>query len=340
MNKKQFWFPLCSALVLMYLLAPTKDAYAQPQFQQAITSPSQLINAVNSLRLSNGLAALTVHPILNQSAQSQADYMAATGQITHARPGGSTFTQQLLALGFPLSGDLSLGGFRAENILMDSNPIIWNGVPSAWQDEQHMNTMLSQNFTHIGAGISQNADGYYYAVDCAAATGSGQMQNSASAILTSVPAGIDQGVSQFMVPVVMVTALPSGDVFHKVQYGQSLWSIAIEYGTTIKNIQALNNLGEDSVIQQGEELLVKKAATQPEPATLEATAFISTTPTIEVTPTILIPTATVIPTTTMSAELPSTTPKNGSSSKLLVGILIIAAFVGAGVAVWLIRDPN
>jgi len=25
---------------------------------------------------------------------------------------------------------------------------------------------------------------------------------------------------------------------------------------------------------------------------------------------------------------------------LLIGILIIAAFIGAGVAVWLIRDPN
>ncbi len=339
MNKKQFWFPLCSALVLMYLLAPTKDAYAQPQFQQAITSPSQLINAVNSLRLSNGLAALTVHPILNQSAQSQADYMAATGQITHARHGGSTFTQQLLALGFPLSGDLSLGGFRAENILMDSNPIVWDGVPSAWQDEQHMNTMLSQNFTHIGAGISQNADGYYYAVDCAAATGSGQMQNSASAILTSVPAGIDQGVSQFMVPVVMVTALPNGDVFHKVQYGQSLWSIAIEYGTTIKNIQALNNLGEDSVIQQGQELLVKKAATQPAPPTFTAAAIISPIPTIVPTSTMPLPTATVI-SVTAAATVETAPVSNTTSSKLLVGILIIAAFVGAGVAVWLIRDPN
>jgi hypothetical protein len=43
-------------------------------------------------------------------------------------------------------------------------------------------------------------------------------------------------------------------------------------------------------------------------------------------------------TATPAEQLPSTPKAN--SSKLLVGILIIAAFVGAGVAVWLIRDPN
>jgi LysM repeat protein len=337
MNKKQIWLSSCLMLALMYLLAPSRDASAQPQFQ-GITSPSVLIAAVNSLRAANGLSPLVEHSILMQSAQSQADYMAATGQVTHSRPGGITFTQQLLALGFPLAGDLSLGGFRAENILMNSSPIVWNGVPSAWQDTQHMNTMLSGNFTHIGAGISQGTNGYYYALDCAAATGSGNMQDTSSSILTSIPSGAGQGVSQFMVPVAVNTALPSGDVFHKVQYGQSLWSIAIEYGTTIKNLQALNNLGEDSVIQQGQELLVKKAATQPALPTLESTAFVPAAPTIAPAPKISLPTMTVESVSPTPVEQPSAPKAN--SSKLLVGILIIAAFVGAGVAVWLIREPN
>ncbi len=47
--------------------------------QTTITSPSQLIDAVNGLRASYGLSPLTVHSALMQSAQSQADYMAATG---------------------------------------------------------------------------------------------------------------------------------------------------------------------------------------------------------------------------------------------------------------------
>jgi LysM repeat protein len=201
--------------------------------------------------------------------------------------------------------------------------------------------MLSQNFTHIGAGISQGPDGYYYAVDCAAATGSGQMQGSASAILTSVPgaeiAGENSlGISQYMVPVSLSTARPDGDVFHKVQYGQTLWSIAIEYGTTIKDIQALNYLGDDLVVYQGQLLLVKKAATQPAPVTFTPQPVLTSIPTT--IPAISIPTQLIASSTMTPVE--KIPPANAQSSKLLVGILIFAAFVGAGAAVWLIRDPN
>lgn len=333
-------------LFLTLSLFPSKEVLARPVSQTTITSPSQLIDVVNNLRISYGLHTLTVHPILMQSSQSQADYMAATSQVTHTRPGGITFTQQLLALGFPLSGDLSLGGFRAENILMNSGPLVWNGVPSGWQDDAHMNTMLSQNFTHIGAGISQGPDGYYYAVDCAAVTGSGQMQGSASSILTSVPgsegtSGNSLGISQFMVPVGLSTARPDGDVLHKVQYGQTLWSIAIEYGTTIKNIQALNSLGEDSTVYQGQELLVLKGATQPAPATATPLPFptsISTDIPTAITPSIIFPTE--LAASPMPTQEIKTNPVNASSSQLLVGLLIFAALAGGGLAVWLIRDPN
>ena len=346
MKKTVNWLVVFALLVVTLSLLLPKEVSAKPQVQTTISSASQLIEVVNNLRVSYGLQQLTVHPILMQTAQSQADYMAATGQTTHTRPGGISFTQQLLTLGFPLSGDLSLGGFRAENILSNSDPLVWNGVPSAWQDADHMNTMLSQNFTNIGAGLSQGKGGYYYAVDCAAVTGSGQMQSSASSILTSVPAsesGNSAGISQYMVPVVLNTALPNGDVFHKVQYGQSLWSVAIQYGTTIKNIQALNNLGQDLVVYQGQQLLVKKSATQPAP--VPATPLVTTT-TLKVevapaTPIISFPTELFATSTATPAEVGEKTSSSATnSSKLLVGVLIAAAFIGGGVAVWLIRNPN
>lgn len=342
---------LLIAFTLLFLSIPRKTAGATSMpgpADQAITTPNQMIAAVNNLRIANGLKPLEVHPILMQSAQSQADYMAATGQVTHARPGGGTYTQQLLALGFPLAGDLSLGGFRAENILSTGSPLVWNGVPPAWQDADHMNTMLSQNFTHIGAGISQNANGYYYAVDCAAVTGSGQMQDSAGGILTAAPgadSGNSSGISQYMVPIVKSTARPDGSVVHKVQYGQTLWSIAIEYGTTIKNIQSLNNLGDDTVVQQGQELIVLQGATQPPPSTPTlAPVSTNTPPPPTFTPGISLPEglfATFTPQPTLSAlETPVRQAAPSSSSRTLVVVLIIAAFVGAGMAVWLIRDPK
>lgn len=344
MRKFVYCLIVTALLFLALSLLPSKKVSAHPLTQTSITTPGQLIDAVNSLRLSYGLQLLAVHPALMQSAQSQADYMAATGQTTHSRPGGISYTQQLLTLGFPLAGDLSLGGFRAENIISSGNPLVWNGVPPGWQDADHMNTMLSQNLTHVGAGISQGNGGYYYALDCAAATGSGQMQTGVTTILTSVPAsenGNSAGISQYMVPVILSTARPDGDVFHKVQYGQTLWSIAIGYGTTIKNIQALNNLGEDLIVYQGQELLVLKSATQPAPPTptplaISTSDFVSTPP----IPSILFPTE-LIPSPAIASTKEIEAPQsNSDSSKLLVGILIIAAFVGGGVAVWLIRDPN
>jgi len=341
--RKRAYSILFAAVSLIWFFVRPNEAAAVSLPQQGITSPSQLIDAVNGLRLSYGLPTLAVHSILMQTAQTQADYMASTGQITHSRPGGMTYTQQLLNLGFPLAGDLSLGGFRAENILMQTSPLVWTGVPPVWQDSDHMNTMLSQNFTHIGAGVSQGANGYYYAVDCAAVTGSGQMQGNASSILTSIPGGNTQVISQYMIPVVKSTARPDGDVMHKVQYGQTLWSIAIEYGTTIKNLQALNNLGEDLVIFQGQELLVGKGATQPAPPSPTIApptqAGSTLTPVPAASPTFAMPTIAFPPTTTPESA-GDEAASNPASSRMLVVILIIAAFIGAGMAVWLIRDPK
>ncbi len=336
MNKKQILLPFVFALALIFLLAP-KQVSAQLKFE-TITTPDQLIAEVNALRASRGLSVLTVHSSLMQSAQSQAAYMAATGYVTHDRP-GTTYTQQLLALGFPLSGDLSLGGFRSENILSSGGPLVWNGVPAGWQDDQHMNTMLSVNYTHIGAGISQSGGMYYYAVDAAAATGSGQMQSQAVDILTSIPAGSNAaGVSQYIIPVSIVTAQPDGNVYHVVEYGQTLWAIAIEYDTKIKELQALNNFGDSIVVQQGEKLLVKRGATQPAPATLTPTEIVTVTPVIiTITPLVVSP-----PTWTAISPiaLPAPESPSNASSGFLVGILIFAALIGGGVAVWLIRDPN
>jgi LysM repeat protein len=206
-----------------------------------------------------------------------------------------------------------------------------------------MNTMLAPSYTHVGAGISQHGGTYYYALDAAAATGSGQMQTDATVILTSIPEGSNAtGASQYIIPVELSTAQPNGDVIHVVEYGQTLWAIAIKYDTKIKELQALNYLGESVVVQQGQKLLVKHGATQPAPEPPTPLPPATSMPMVADTPSISFPTA-LVPiqstATQVDADVASA-PTSSSSSKLLVGILIIAAFVGGGVAVWLIRDPN
>jgi LysM repeat protein len=126
-------------------------------------------------------------------------------------------------------------------------------------------------------------------------------------------------------------------VYHVLQNGQTLWSVAIEYGTTIKQIQNLNGLGDDLLVWRGQKLLIKQGATQPPPPTSTPTEPATVTP-IVLTPTTL-PTAspTLIPVTPTRIPEQSST---ATTSSLLVGILIIAALVGGGVAVWLIREPK
>lgn len=243
-----------------------------------------LIAEVNALRASNGLPAYTVSPILMGTAQAQADYMAATGSITHSGPGGITLTQRLLNAGYPLAGDLSLGGFRAENITGGRNKTAAQAVQEWTGDAPHLNTMLSPNLMEIGAGVAKVGDMVYLVIDCARPTTSGQPQ-AYTPIAGDAGAGAG-GISpgDFMLPVTTSTPDADGKIFHEVQTGQTLWALAIAYGVKIDEIRALNDLGPEAIIYQGDRLLVgvhatptlaHTATTQPVPATSTQTASAS-----------------------------------------------------------------
>ena len=55
----------------------------------AAGSPTDLVNTVNALRASYGLAPYRVNPILMAAAQGHADYMAATGNVSHTGLAGT-----------------------------------------------------------------------------------------------------------------------------------------------------------------------------------------------------------------------------------------------------------
>jgi uncharacterized protein YkwD/LysM repeat protein len=246
--------PVLAAL-LVSVCQPVRSVLAEPDLQ---ATASSLIAEVNVLRTSNGLPAYTVSTILMGTAQGQADYMAATGSITHTGPNGITLTQRLLNAGYPLAGDLSLGGFRAENITGGPNKTAAQAVQEWTGDAAHLNTMLSPNLQEIGAGVARVGEMYYLVIDCALPTGSGQQQAYTPPAGASVPGTF--APSDFIVPVVTSTPDSDGFVYHEVQYGQTLWSLAIAYGVKIDGIRSLNNLGPEEIIYQGERLLVRKDA--------------------------------------------------------------------------------
>ncbi len=236
--------------------------------------------AVNALRLSNGLPALNAHPVLMQIAQTEVEGIAA-GMGGHWRPNNITLGQWLLSLGYPLSGDLSLDGYRSENWITGPGLTVQDAIRMWSGDDPHLNTMLSPHRSDIGAGVATSMDEWgqtviYYVLETALQTTSGQMQSDAYPTLTAIALGqvtvygdATQAaqsllVPQYILPVVRATARPDGDVIHEVKNGQSLWSIAIEYGVKIEQIRLLNNLSSTD-IYTGEKLLVQKGATQPMP---------------------------------------------------------------------------
>lgn len=250
-------------LAVVFPLSVVSAEDPTPTTTPALPTPFEIIDAVNSLRISNGLPALAVHSVLMQIAQEEVNGIAS-GLPGHWRPGNITLGQWMMSLGYPLLGDLSQDGYRSENWVIASTP---EDAINAWlSDDIHTNTMLSSERSDIGAGVAANADGIYVVIETAWQTNSGKMQSNAYPTLTALASSVQSDkpgdYSQYMMPVAYNTALPNGEVYHEVQYGQTLWSIAINYNTTIKQIRQLNNLFDDT-ITVGQKLLVLRNATQP-----------------------------------------------------------------------------
>jgi uncharacterized protein YkwD len=345
---------ILALLILAPFLRPRTDVLARPLPQEETPAAADLIVAVNALRVSNGLAALSAHPVLMQVAQWQAQTLAGSeGASGHSRPPDMTLGQQLLALGYPLSGDLTLDGYRSENIVWGPGMGVQDAVTAWGGDFEHTNTMLSPNRSDIGAAVASAQDEWgfivhYYVLETALQTSSGRMQLDAHPILTAIAAnqaaysaGATQSAAdgllpQYVIPVVRSTALPNGDVFHKVQYGQTLWSIAVTYSGRIDQIRTWNGLGDTTAIYVGQNLLVQKAATPPPQAS--ATSPQAPASAATATPTLPTPgpTSTVQPSSTSATRDRPSPPPFG----LWVGLVLAVVVVGALIGAWLIRSPQ
>ena len=198
-------------------------------------------------------------------------------------------------------------------------------------DDEHTNTMLSPYRSDIGVAIAVS-DQIYIVLETALSTPSKQHQTTAYGILTGNP--ITQAacmgwqtqsaelgpLAQYSIPVALSTARPDGDVIHEVQYGQTLWSIAIQYKTTIEQLKRLNGLTDNTVLP-GWKLLVQKGATQPPPST--ATFILShqnqtATPSSAWTPTF---------TSTPAPDEMSVIAQSLGANKLVVVALIVSLSV-------------
>jgi uncharacterized protein YkwD len=314
----------CFTTILVFIQARTALSVPEisTRLQQTQPTAGELIDAVNNLRIAYGLPPLTVNSILMYVAQSQADYLLTTeGASGHGRANGMSLTEQLLSLGYPLGGDLSLGGYRSENYVFSPGLDVQGAIQIWLGDDPHTNTMLSPNYFDIGGGVAIGGDGtVYYVIDTARHTASGKQQDYTPAPAGTVVSGVTvngtPGVDQFMVPVTLSTPNSAGLVIHEVRYGQTLWSIAIAYNTTIRQIRSLNDLPSDDIFSD-QKLLIRRESTQTPtvPPTPRPQAIASETPNTLQTP---YPT----PTRTPVQLFPGSDPQKDNLP--LIGVSIIA----------------
>lgn len=124
-----------------------------------------------------------------------------------------------------------------------------------------------------------------------------------------------------LVVVLTVTRLDDGTLFHIVQKGETLWSIALAYGMKEEEIVRLNQLGDKPVIYENQKLKLRVAFT---PTATEPTSTFTPAPTI-----------TRYPTATSSPTL-SPTPQPVSASSRENGLFAIGIIAGAAALLALI----
>ena len=294
-------------------------------------SANDLIDEVNRLRSENDLTPFAVNPILMKIAQAHADYIASNGVLTHFNANGQPPYQRALDAGYSVAGDLSLGGGFAENIHSGAS-LSPEGAVTFWMgDSAQRAAMLSPDLQDIGAGMA-TADGITYYVldfgsesDTPAVTSTPTRPSSEVVISTAGAFGTKEVI------VYLSTPEKNGDVYHTVLKGEGLWSIAIAYGTTVEQIKVLNGLATDEIFA-GQLLLVIKPITPTSTSTIESTATLglpTSTPTLPATET-PTPTATPVPQAPTSIQ-------NGS---IAVGVILLAAMLGAGLGAFLGRKRN
>jgi uncharacterized protein YkwD/LysM repeat protein len=239
---------------------PLDPNVMSPTPTKAPMSADNLIKLVNRMRVSHHLPALTIDPILMQTAQTTADIMAGnlmTGHIGDVR-------SRVMAAGYGV-GDIP---WATENFV-----VLPLGAESrilvAWADETHQIPMVNPNYRHVGAGVAVVDDRVYYVLHAA------YTSNKIYEPGTASPQGVTVKnlMSEYMYPVLTVTPRPDGKVIHVVKSGQTMWGIAIAYNTHIKDIQQANNLPQTlEMVYLGQELII------PVPAALQNTP--QTTPTL------------------------------------------------------------
>jgi len=253
-----------SLIFLFFLMSSTFLPAHTVLARAPFATPADLIAAVNAYRAPRGLPPLEPNTALMGISQAQSDYQALMGACDHTGPDGSRPIDRAYAAGFGNGAII----FISENIACLPADTPASAVVEMWAgaDPLHLGTLVKAQYKQIGAGVAELDGTAYFTLDVGVVAG-GRMPTFTPAV-PSAPGSTPQGsgtplaISEYMIPVRRATPLPDGNTIHLVQYGQTLWAIAIAYGIKIADIVRLNNLEPGNpLIYMGQKLLVRRGPT-------------------------------------------------------------------------------
>lgn len=274
-----------------------------------------LINTVNALRASLGLAAYTIDPWLMSYAQEHADYIDMLNSGTHVHSDGT----------LPWDSGIQ------ENVAGGTAGLVTSAVVvyQIWVDEGHYKVMTGYPSGEIGAGVAYSEDNEqtYFVIDVRPGTQPG---------ITPAPA-----VTAAFIPLLTSTPRADGWIVHTVAEGQTLWSIAVSYGTTVNAVRELNGILADSTfIYVGQELKIVQGVAIRPTLTInpQATEVYITAPTSLPASATALPTApptaqpTLTATSTPSSWLFRMSPErmNGAIALIIIGVVGLLLVVRFG----------
>ena len=252
-------------LLLLILLAGTSLASAQES--------SDLLARVNNLRASVGRAPYTYNGALAAAAQSQAQWIVDTGNVSHTHPDGSGPRTRALNAGYP-STQVSENIYGGTNASADSAWVFWinSGI--------HYAGLVNAAYNDVGVGVARGSWGAAYVMVFG---NSGGPPPPAPQALGSGSSGSNAGDSSAAAsgpPSYVLGLDENGNIMHQVQPGDTLGDIALIYGYTwddLPAMMALNGMGDVRDLEVGSTFLVPSrantaaAAEAPPPAAGEPT---------------------------------------------------------------------
>jgi uncharacterized protein YkwD len=307
---------LLTLLLTLTLSFSPRPAHAESASAPSLSTASELIDAVNALRASNGLPPYTPNSILMNNAQRQAEYNLSISMTIHISADGLKPFQRALQAGYPVAGDISNGspGWFSENIVAGVGLTAAEAVEIWTGDDPHLNTMISTNLQDIGAGVASTGNTYYYVIDCGLSTGG-----------TPRPFTPPQSYSTPVATLIPNTPNADGSITYIVQRGDTALGIALSYDISLSELLTLNGLTENSVIYPGQKIIIRTEYT---PTPTLPTSTPTGRPTITPWPT-SSPTSTntrIPPTPTRSLGLP-VSAAHGAVIAIVVTALVIAALL-------------